>query len=308
MCHSTSALKLLITLIACPSVTSAQNAEVDQEFHTLHNLVISADGDWIAAENSSDKGMGNVRVCSTKNDKAFTIERGHSPIISRDSCWVSAFLNPKLEQLQGGVSKNRNAGQTLVLLNTQDGSRRTFDSVLSYQLTHFSSHLVFLQSPSAENDKAEPSKDKAAKPVAKVLNLGTLHVVELVSQRVFTWQNVTQYAAHQATSHGIGETWKKGYAYVAFVTHNEKAGRDRLEIALVGHSKRGWGTGGTYQGQQIDDLRWASDSITLGFFDHSRPIEKNGQMHKKSMLFTWHDVREQPGYREFTRANVAKQK
>ncbi len=79
-----------------PTITTAQQAVAQKrtptfqdvsEFRALHNLVISADGAWMAAEERSDRGDGNVRVWSTQGDVAFTIERGLSPRISRETPW-----------------------------------------------------------------------------------------------------------------------------------------------------------------------------------------------------------------------------
>ena len=89
------------------------------KFGALHNPVISADGAWLAAEERPDRGDGNVRVWSTEGDVSFTIERGLSPRISRDSRWVSALKKPTLEESKTATpKKKKRAGQTLVLLNT----------------------------------------------------------------------------------------------------------------------------------------------------------------------------------------------
>ncbi|MEE8236712.1 MAG: hypothetical protein V3S67_00240, partial [Gammaproteobacteria bacterium] len=128
-----------------PTITTAQQAVAqkraqtlrnDSEFRALHNPVISADGAWMAAEERPDRGDGNVRVWSMQGDVAFTIERGLSPRISRDSRWVSALQKPPLEDSKTAKPTNKRAGQTLVLLDTQDGSRRTFDFVLSHDWTY----------------------------------------------------------------------------------------------------------------------------------------------------------------------------
>ena len=63
----------------------------DPESRALDNLVISADGAWVAAEERSDRGEASVRVWSTKGDVTYSIERGQHPRISRDSRWVSAL-------------------------------------------------------------------------------------------------------------------------------------------------------------------------------------------------------------------------
>ena len=89
----------------------------------------------MAAEEHPDRGDGIVRVWSTERDLTFSIERGENPRISRDSRWVSALQKPLIEDSKTAKQTNKRAGQTLVLLDLQDGSRRTFDFVLSYDMT-----------------------------------------------------------------------------------------------------------------------------------------------------------------------------
>jgi hypothetical protein len=239
-------------------------------------------------------------VWSTKGDVTFTIERGQNPRISRDSRWVSALQKPPIEDSRTARPKNKRAGQTLVLLDTQDGSRRTFDFVLSHDWTYshdrtytlppegrkelglfagpVSMHLVYLQSPEAKADEEGPSKDEATKPAkkpaAKERKVGTLHLVHLTGEgddRV--WQNVTQYAAHQTTRR------------VAFVLHDEETGRDSLRIGAF--SARNWGMNGIYDGEKIEGLCWAHDRRTLGFLDSTETTGKDGKRRVNSALYTW---------------------
>jgi len=329
VCSSISLhLILLVVLLAFPVVAAAQSTTDDQkpvaspssptittaplavaqkralsfrddsEFRALHNPVISADGAWMAAEERPGRGDGNVRVWSTERDVSFTIERGQNPRISRDSRWVSALQKPPLEDSRTVKPKNKRAGQALVFLDLQDGSRRTFDFVLSYDVTYFSSYLAYLQSPEAKADEEEPSKDNAtkpaAKPVAKDRKVGTLRMVELESDRVFTWQNVAQYITHEIIGH---------YAYVAFVLHDEETGRDTLQVAVVGHAKVGWGTRWTYDGEKIEGLCWARDPITLGFLDSTETTSKDGKRRVNSALYTWQPS--QSSAEKFTRVDTS---
>ena len=256
------------------------------EFRALHNLVISADGAWMAAEERSDRGDGNVRVWSTERDVTFTIERAQNPRISPDSRWLSALQKPPLEDSRTARPKNKRAGQTLVLLDTQDGSRKTLDFVLSYDVTKSSStgswYLVYLQSPEWKADEEEHSGDEPTKPAARERTVGTLHVVHSESGNVvITTENVAQYATHQTTNH------------VAFVVHDcqiewhahEETGRDSLHIA--GFSQRNWGMNAVYDGEKIEGLCWARDGLTLGFLDSTETTSNDEERRVNSALYTW---------------------
>lgn len=274
------------------SATAPQAVRDDSAFRALHNPVISADGAWMAAEARSDRGDGNVRVWSTEGDVTFNIERGQSPRISRDSRWVSALRKPPLEDLRTAKPKNERAGRTLVLLDTQDGSQRTFDFVLSHDWTYShdgtytSMHLVYLQSPETKADEEGPSKDEATKPAkkpaAKERKVGTLHLVHITGDgNDWAVQNVTEYATHQRSRH------------VAYVVHDcqvanhghEETGRDSLHI--VGYSARNSGINAIHDGEKIDGLCWAPDRLTLGFLDKTETTGNDGKRRVNSALYTW---------------------
>ena len=273
----------------------AQTLRDDSEFRVLHNPVISADGAWMATEEHSDRGAGNVRVWSTEGDKAFNIERGQNPRISRDSRWVSALQKPPHEDSRTASPKNKRAGQTLVLLDTQDGSQRTFDFVLSHDLTYSydgtytSMHLVYLQSPETKADEEGPSKDEATKPAAKERKVGTLHLVHLTGEGDdWAFQNVREFATHQTTRH------------VAYVVHDcqvvshghEETGHDSLHI--VGFSAWNSGINAIYDGEKIEGLCWARDRLTLGFIDSTTTTGNDGKRRVNSALYTWHWEQREP--------------
>ena len=271
-------LSLTSTTLAQENQKPAQPLGDDSEFRTLHNPVISADGAWMAAEERPDRGDGNVRVWSTERDLTFTIERGQNPRISRDSRWVSALQKPPLEDSRTAKPKNERAGQTLVLLDTQDGSRRTFDFVLSYDMTYASTYLLYLQSPETKADEEGHSIDEATKPAAKERKVGTLHLVHLKGDKVFTIANVAQHATHETSNN------------IAYVLHDKGTGRDQLRIAGLGtlDTVPGFGVRGMRDGEKIEGLRWARDIRTLAFLDSTETTGKDGKPRVNSALYTWH--------------------
>jgi hypothetical protein len=266
---------LLFALLAFPACASAQDTTdpLGPEFRALHNLVISADGAWMAAEERPDRGDGQVRVWSTERDDTFTIERGQNPCISRDSRWVSALQKPPLEDSRTATLKNQRAGQTLVLLDTQNRSRRTFDFVLSYDVTFSSGWLVYLQSPETKADEER--------------TVGALHLVYLESNNVVpAMENVAQHAWHERAPVIQGRPHQTT-DHFAYVMHDEETGRDTLHIIALGHTG-GWGYRGTYEGEKIEVLGWARDPITVGFLDSAETTGKDGKRSVNSALYTWH--------------------
>lgn len=275
----------------------AQALRDDSELRSLHHLVISTDGAWMAAEERSGGGDGIVRVWSTDRERTFSIERGQNPRISRDSRWVSALQRPALQDSGMATSANRRAGQTLVLLDLQDGSRKTFDFVLSYDMTYASTYLLYVQSPAPKADEEGPAKDKVTKqpttPAATQRPMGTLHQVPLDPvgfarehprfqhpAEVYTYENVVEFATHP-TSHHFAYVWR-----------DEEKGRDTLHICK-------WGIRAWYSGDRIEGLCWGrdprhgaaddapTDHITLGFLVSSERAGKDGQRRVSSALHMW---------------------
>ncbi len=215
----------------------------------------------MAAEERPHRGDGNVRVWSTEGDVTFSIERGQDPRISRDSRWVSALQKPLGEDSSATKPKNKRAGQTLVLLDTQDGSRKSFDFVLSYEMNYSSLYLFYLQSPET-------------KPATKERKVGTLHLVHLKDDYpLITTESVARYAAHQTMN------------YVAYVSHDEETRRDTLHI--VGFSPRNIGINAIYDGEKIEDLHWARDQRKLGFLNSTETTGDDGKRRVASALYTW---------------------
>ena len=297
--NTSAALTLLVALFASPVIASAQRPTADEEpvssedfseSRVLHKLAISVDGAWMAAEDRSDRGDGNVRVWSTEGDVTFSIERGRNPRISRDSRWASALQKPLLKESKTATSKTHRTGQTLVLLDLQDGSRRTFDFVLSYDMTYASTYLVYLQSPETKDEEEAHPKGEGTKRTTKQRKAGTLHQVPLNPARlakiltkqpdkIYTKENVVEIVTHPTTDH------------FAYVFHDEETGGDTLHIVK-------WGVRAWYNGDKIEGLCWARDhggapggdreSITLGFLDSTETTGEDGHRRVNSILYKWH--------------------
>lgn len=244
---------LFAVLTLLPAVASAHSMTDDQLPAVLLNPVISADG-------------AHVRVRSTDSSVTFTIERAQTPRISRDSRWVSALQTPVEESGSG------RAGQTLVLLDLQDGSQRTFERVRSYEVAAASAYLIYVQWPEA--DKASRTPDEP--------NLGTLHLIHLESDTVSaTIENVARHVTHQP--HDSDQTTD----HLAYVSYDGEAGHDTLNIIALGRTS-GWGYRGTHEGGKIEGLCWARDAITLGFLDSTETSGKDGERRVNSALYMWH--------------------
>ena len=306
--NSTAIVGVLLTaavffgVLLTPQAVAQKPARTFLNVSEFHDPFISADGAWVAAEERSDEGEGNVRVWSTQDDVTFNIKKGQNPRISRDSRWVSVLQKPPTDSKTANP-KYRRAGQTLVLLDLHDGSRRTFDFVLSYDVTYTSSYLLYYQSPEMKAGEGDKAAKLAVKPATEERKLGTLHAVHLKGDKVFTIKNVTQYVTH--LTYGNHQT----NDHFGYVLHDQETGRDTLYMALLnpGRDNQGnYGIRGTYTGNKIEGLHWAHDNATAVFLDQTENIGKDGKSTVSSALIRGTMCRVEPvrGYsRGWTTAN-----
>jgi len=273
------------------------------QFRALYKPIISPDGTWVAAEERSDQGDVNVRVWSTNSDAMFNINRGQNPRISRDSRWVSVLQKSPLAKSKTTSPKYSRGGQTLVLLDLYDGSQRTFDHVLSYDVTFTSSYLLYYQSAEMKAGERDEGTRPAGKLPKEKRKLGTLHAVHLDGDRVFTIRNVAHYLTH--LTYGNHQT----NDHFGYVLHDRDTGRDTLYMALLnpGRDKKGnYGIRGTFAGNKIEGLHWANDNATVVFLDQTVNASKDGKPPVSSALYTWHDVPGRAGQRVFARVDNRK--
>ena len=81
---------------------------------------------------------------ASNNATKIKIDRGHDPRISRDSRWLSV-MQRSAPDLDISKPNRERLGQRLVLLDLKEGGRKTFDNVLSYDMTYSSTYLLYLQ-------------------------------------------------------------------------------------------------------------------------------------------------------------------
>ncbi|MFC2169872.1 alpha/beta hydrolase family protein [Acidobacteriota bacterium] len=126
------------------------------KFKTIQDPVISENGNFLAYTIQPDRGDGEVKIHDVRSGKAFTIERGASPALSKDSLWVATVVNPGALELEKAGEKKPKKG--MALLDTREGEITRFENVERFVLSDNSMWLAFLHFKEEEEEKEEQTK------------------------------------------------------------------------------------------------------------------------------------------------------
>jgi dipeptidyl aminopeptidase/acylaminoacyl peptidase len=155
------------------------------QFEEIRQPVVAASGDWIAYGVWPERGDGEVRIQQTAGNRTYTIPRGERPALSRDGRFAAALVQaPWLERENATRSNRPRTG--LTLLDTRDGTTRSFEDVTGFRFTESGTTLII------EHGRPK-SLDDAAKKHTKLGNPVTL--VALPSAETRTLQFVTETSA-----------------------------------------------------------------------------------------------------------------
>lgn len=128
------------------------------KFKEIHNSVISEDGLWIAYNAQPDRGDGEAIIHGLKKGEVFTVERGDSPVFSKDSCWVAMAVKPKAKELE--KAKKEKPKQGMAFLESLTGKVVYFEKVNQFAFSDDSKWLVYLHFKEEEKPEEEEKKQK----------------------------------------------------------------------------------------------------------------------------------------------------
>lgn len=139
------------------------------KFKHIRSPVISGDGLWMAYAAQPDRGDGEVKIHGIKEGRVFTVERGSSPVISKNSRWVAMAVQSRAVELEKADKKKPEQGMALV--ETRSGIVLTFEKVQRFAFSDDSSWLAFQHFKEEEkpktDEKAEKTEQEKAPPEKK---------------------------------------------------------------------------------------------------------------------------------------------
>ncbi len=196
-------LFLTITLVLTCATGLAINAkkpltvEDIMRFRSIEAAVISEDGRWLAYEARPDRGDSTGYVRSLVGSSEFVVERGSSPVITKDSSWVGFMVKPLLADVEKASRKKgkkkdkpRNA---LALVRTSDGKTISLEDVKSFKFSDDSRWVAYQTEPpkkekgdeKGDEEPAEEDKEQGSPLVLRNLASGEEFRAENVGEHAF---------------------------------------------------------------------------------------------------------------------------
>jgi hypothetical protein len=101
MVYLTSLIVFAVLFAPASTLSATTNTEKKpltlqdmMKFKSIQNPEISEKGDWVVYNTKPDRGNGEAIAYSVNRGKIFTIPRGDKPVITKDSRWVAAVVQP----------------------------------------------------------------------------------------------------------------------------------------------------------------------------------------------------------------------
>ncbi len=138
---------MLATALPFSTVAQEKKAltlEDIMRFRAIENPVISEDGAWVAYSTQPDRGDGDLRVHSLQSSAMYSLARGGSPIISKDSRWLAAIINPMAVDLERKKDDKDKPRPGMALLNLSDGDSLKIEGVERFSFSDDGSWLAYL--------------------------------------------------------------------------------------------------------------------------------------------------------------------
>ncbi len=172
------------------------------QLRTIREVVISDDGTWVAYALWPDRGDGEAVARSVDGDTEHRIPRGSAPVISGDSRWVAAVVEPTLEKIEESRDEDEEDQPKpgLALLDTDDGSLVSFDRVERFAFSKDGRWLVY-QHFKEKKERAEEKKEPAGAPADEEHLGSTLVLRQLASGTEVRLAHVSGFALAEPGGH-----------------------------------------------------------------------------------------------------------
>ncbi|UCH93146.1 MAG: prolyl oligopeptidase family serine peptidase [Candidatus Aminicenantes bacterium] len=160
---------LLVLVTALVSISGRLLAEKKplsfqdmMKFKSIQNPVISERGDWVVYSTNPDRGNGEAIAYSVNTGKTFTIPRGAKPVITKDSRWVAAVIQPDARELEK-ADKKKKPKPGMALLDTLTGKIISVEKVKGFTFAEDSQWLLYRLYPEEKTKDKQKSEEKKSK-------------------------------------------------------------------------------------------------------------------------------------------------
>jgi len=137
---------LCLLIVATSIQLSAQKKNLTREDYdqcqSLGSYAISDDGNWISYTISPVKGNDTLFVVSSDKKTVYRLGLCSSPAFTEDSRWLAASKGYSEEETEKMKEQKKKIKNKVVLLNLENGKKRTFDDIRKFYLSKDNRHLI----------------------------------------------------------------------------------------------------------------------------------------------------------------------
>lgn len=265
---------LVAALSAAPGTKTLTFADL-MKFRAIEKPVISETGGVIAYGLQPDRGDGEGVIHVLATNKKLTVERGGSPLISKNGTWVAMVVKPSLAATEKAGKDKPKPGMALV--DTATGAVTRVEKVEKFLFSDDSrwlAYLVFAPEAKAPEGKPaaeakEPSADAKAAPKKAA---GTLKVRDLATGAEQDVASVSTFAFDPTA---------KRLAYVVSEPEGKGNGVFLRDLAAASTTSPVAAAQGDKSG--YDNLAWSSDGSALAFSS----VKDKDKTAEPSTIWVW---------------------
>lgn len=257
--HRTGMTHLAMTAVLClvqPILLSAQEKrpltlEDYGSWNRITDVVLSADGRWLAYAHSPNEGDATLFVRALDGDASFETINGGEVVFSADGRWAALLSSPPEQEAEELRDDQKPVPRALHVLDLETGDRKKDEGVRSFA---FSEDGRFL---AVHRDR----RDREAEHTGSDLLLRDLEVGTSLS-----FGNVSEYAFHEAG------------AYLAYLVDADGAAGNGLYVVEAPTGRiRPLATGD----ERFEDLAWSEGDPQLATL---RGSTEEGDLHRTNRL------------------------
>jgi len=148
-------------------------------WQNLRSYDISDNGNWILYSISPAEGNDTLFIISSDKKTEYKLALCSSPSFSEDSGWLVARKGYSKDETEKMSEKKKKIRNKALLLNLEEGSKRLFDDIQSFELSEDSRHLIMSGYAGGESKNQD------------------LYIYDLVRRVMKNIGNVSEYALNK---------------------------------------------------------------------------------------------------------------
>lgn len=197
------------------------------KFKTIKNTTISADGRFVGYVEMPDRGDGTLRLRSTEDSTLYTIERGSTPRISKNSSWAAFLELPKAIDVENAKTPKDKPKNNFYIMDLKSGKKIKRSVATKYEFSNNSLWLAYLGEADKSDDKKMKDKQSGSLLSLRHLESGTeIRIDDVVEFAFDSSANYIFYSVSSKSGEGDGlyvRELNKAFAPESIIKQSDKS-------------------------------------------------------------------------------------